>query len=122
MKKILIIDDEEFIRYALARILSQAGYEVFEASNGADALYMDVIPELDLVITDLLMPEQDGLGVIMEMKKKAPDTKLIAISGGGKTGNRDFLPTAAKLGAHATLSKPFESEELLEVIDTLIGK
>jgi YesN/AraC family two-component response regulator len=75
---------------------------------------------VDLVITDVLMPEKDGLEVIMEIRAKLPQVKIIAISGGGRISHTDYLVAARRLGAHRTLSKPFIRQELLDTLHELL--
>lgn len=120
MARILVIDDEELVRFSIADILAEAGHEVFEAENGREGI--DVLREqpVDIVITDLLMPEQEGLETITTLRSQWPDLPVIAISGGGRTGNLDFLDSAKKLGASATLAKPFSRDEILTVLSAYI--
>lgn len=113
--RILLIDDDANIRGILAEMLTTAGYEVVEASNGKEGvkLYRDV--PFDLVVTDLLMPEKDGLEVVMELRKDFPQVKIITLSGGGAYGNSS-LETSKALGAARTLRKPFREDQLLEAV------
>jgi len=115
MMRILLIDDDANIRGILAEMLTTAGYEVVEASNGKEGvkLYRDV--PFDLVVTDLLMPEKDGLEVVMELRKDFPQVKIITLSGGGAYGNSS-LETSKALGAARTLRKPFREDQLLEAV------
>jgi two-component system, chemotaxis family, chemotaxis protein CheY len=117
--KILVIDDDPLVRRSLEILLRLGGYEVTTASNGllGLALFRDTLP--DLVITDIIMPEQEGLGTIMAMRKEFPAAKIIAISGGGRMGNLDLLAAARLLGADDAIAKPFDSEVLLERVACL---
>ncbi|MGE3539222.1 MAG: response regulator [Candidatus Tectimicrobiota bacterium] len=120
MPRILLIDDEPYVRDVLRRFLEHAGYEVVEAPNGREALQQyDSIP-IDLIITDLLMPEQDGLEIIQALRRQTPCVKIIAISGGGQTGLLDLLPIAEKLGAQCTLRKPLRRHELLAAVQQVL--
>jgi DNA-binding response OmpR family regulator len=111
--KILVIDDDHMVRYALSRILQRSGYDVVTASDGKRGMEL-VREELpDMVITDIIMPEQEGIETIGLLRHQYPQMKIIAISGGGRIRNVDFLEMARSLGADDVISKPFEAEELL---------
>lgn len=116
MAKILIIDDEEQIRLLLRRILEAEGYEVVEAPDGNAGIQLYRKEPIDLIITDIFMPEKEGLETITELRRDYPDIKLIAMSGGGRTGNLDFLPMAGKLGALRTINKPFTRQDMLSAV------
>jgi YesN/AraC family two-component response regulator len=122
MASILIIDDELQIRVMMRRILEKVGYEVYEASDGKEGIKLFREKPTDLVITDIIMPEKEGLETILDLRHDFPKIKIIAISGGGKTGLPNFLPAAKKFGAIRTLPKPFGKDDLLkmvkEVLDT----
>lgn len=107
-------------REMLREALEMQGYEVSEASNGEEALRMSRSGSFPLVITDILMPEKEGLETIVELRRDFPRMKIIAISGGGVAGNLNFLECAGKLGAHATLQKPFELKSLFETVRVLV--
>ena len=119
--KILVIDDDHMVRYALSKILQRNGYDVVTASDGKRgmALLRDELP--DLVITDIIMPEQEGIETIGLIKRQYPQMKIIAISGGGRIRNVDFLQMARSLGADEVLPKPFDAEELLSRLRRLIA-
>jgi CheY-like chemotaxis protein len=121
MASILIIDDEEQMRTALRRLLEGAGYEVISASDGKEGLALYRENTTDLIITDLIMPEKEGIETIIELKQISPDVKIIAISGGGHNNPEDYLPLAKQLGAQRTIAKPFGGEEFLEAVRELIG-
>jgi len=122
MQKILLIDDDEQLRTALKLLLMRSGYEVSEACNGeeADKIYQQYSP--DLVITDVLMPERDGLEVILGFRRKNRNVKILAISGGGRGAEFGCLEIAEKLGAQRSLEKPFSSEQFLETVRSIIGQ
>ena len=119
MVRILIIDDDADLRTTLRAILEQAGYVVVEAHDGHEGLTSYEAAPTDLIITDLLMPEQDGLETITALRRINPHVKIIAISGGGQTGRLDFLQTASVLGAQRTLYKPFNRQTLLAAVRDL---
>ena len=116
MASILVIDDEEQPRRMLRQALERAGYEVVEARDGQEGLQRYRTAPTDLIITDILMPGKEGLETIMEFRREVPGVKMIAISGGGQTGNLTFLEVARRLGARRTFQKPFELRELLEAV------
>ncbi len=109
------------MRRFVARALEKQGHALFEAADGAEALRILAERPADLVITDLLMPETDGIETIMELRRLYPGTKIIAISGGGEyqTG-AGFLRAAESLGADRTLTKPFRFQQLLPAVEALL--
>src|SRR5581483_8993403 len=117
VERILIVDDEAAIRGILRDTLEGEGFTVVEASDGAVAMQRWREQPVDLVITDILMPEKDGLEVIREIRRAAPGTKVIAMSGGG--GPRApirFLDMAGRLGATRTIEKPFAITAFLDTV------
>jgi len=116
---ILLIDDEEPFRSVLRQVLLNAGYDVVEASNGAEGIQHFHEKPADVIITDIIMPEKEGIETIIELKKAYPDVKLVAMSGGGWYGTDIDFDMAKKLGAH-TLNKPFALQELLDVVRELL--
>jgi CheY-like chemotaxis protein len=121
MARILVVDDDGEIREVIKQILLRSGYEVTPAANGQEALDLQKANPADLIITDLIMPEKEGLETIMEIRRDYPSVKIIAMSGGGKIGPDNYLKTAKVLGAHMVLSKPFELGELLKAVKNLLG-
>ena len=121
MANILVIDDEAPMRRFVALALEKQGHVVAEAADGAAALKIMGSRVIDLVITDLLMPETDGIETIMELRRLYPATKIIAISGGGEyQSGKGFLRAAESLGADRTLTKPFEFQQLLPAVEALV--
>lgn len=116
MKRILLVDDNDSFRRSLAQTLQRADYEVLPAADGEVALSIFRQQPVDLVITDLIMPEKEGLETIMELRRLQPNIKVIAISGGGRNDPGDYLPIAEQLGAAKTLAKPFTAEEILAAV------
>jgi len=122
MKQILVIDDDEKIRVVFERFLKGKGYRVHCAIDGREGLrLMDAAPP-DLVITDIMMPNTDGLEVVLSMKDKYPDVPFIAISGGMHAMPMDFLPLVKKIGTCKVFYKPVELDDLLDGVQELIGK
>lgn len=122
MATILIIDDEEALRLVARRALEAAGHSVLEADNGRDAMAVLAKTTPDLVITDIIMPEQEGLQTIREIRKRRLPVKILAVSGGGRVARLDFLDFAAEFGADRTLAKPFRVPELLGIVDELLQR
>lgn len=123
MEHILIIDDEAPIRSMIRLILERAGYAVAEAADGIEGIQRFREKPADLIITDLIMPNKDGIGMILELKKEFSAVKIIAMSGGGLNRPEGYLRGAKKLGAAHTLSKPISRQELLRAVaDTLKGQ
>jgi CheY-like chemotaxis protein len=121
MPGILIVEDDKDLREMLKTSLSKRKYTVLEASDGKEAILRFKPGITDLVITDLIMPDEDGLKVIMKIKQIKPEIKIIAISGGGKAGPGNYLNIARALGADLVLSKPFSLNDLVSKIDSLLN-
>ncbi len=123
MESILIIDDEAQIRSMIRLVLEREGYVVSEASDGAEGIQLFREKPADLIITDLIMPNKDGIGMMLELKKEFPAVNIIAMSGGGLNRPDGYLLGAKKLGAVHTLAKPINRQELLRVVkDALKSK
>ncbi|MBM9614174.1 response regulator [Desulfobulbus rhabdoformis] len=118
--KILVIDDDDQMRVLLRQVMEWAGYEVLEAEDGREGMHLQRRDPADLVITDLIMPEQEGLETIGQLRKEFPKTKVIAISGGGRIGPEAYLPAAQELGADKVFSKPFDVRELASAVKELL--
>lgn len=115
MPSVLVVDDEDQIRQLIRETLEQAGYDVEEASNGKQGLERYRAKPADLVIMDILMPDQDGLESIMTLRREFPASRVIAITGGSDMiGILNFLDVAKMLGARRTLQKPFDMQTLLD--------
>ena len=115
MPSVLVVDDEDQIRQLIRETLEQAGYDVQEASNGKQGLERYRTKPTDLVIMDILMPDQDGLESIMTLRREFPAARVIAITGGSDMiGILNFLDVAKMLGARRTLQKPFDMQTLLD--------
>ncbi|MBF0307912.1 MAG: response regulator [Magnetococcales bacterium] len=121
--RVLIIEDDRAIRQLLHDILEGAGYVVVEAKNGREGLHLFQKHPCDLVLTDILMPEVDGVGVIREMRSHHPGVPIVALSGGGMTVTAETsLQVARKLGVNRTLSKPFAIAQVLDVVADLLAE
>jgi DNA-binding NtrC family response regulator len=113
---ILVIDDDDMIRDGIRDILVRAGYLVTGAANGEQGLEALASQPFDVVITDILMPEKEGVETIIEIRKALPDTPIIAMSGGGRVKNMYPLKIATKIGATKSLAKPFDAKDLLKLV------
>ena len=122
MARILLMDDDELLREALRIVLEGAGYEVMEASDGEVGLRLQREHPADLILVDIFMPERDGLEVIKALRVESPRVRIIAVSGGGRTGQIEVLSIAAAFGAARTLVKPFAPRELLKAIRELLAE
>ena len=118
--RVLVIDDDEQMRKLLRQVMEWAGYEVMEAEDGRAGMKMQQKLQADLVITDLIMPEQEGLETITALKNLYPAVRIIAISGGGRIGPEAYLPAAKELGADRVFSKPFDVKELAHTVKELL--
>ncbi len=116
MSRIIVIEDDPLMREMIMRTLERAGYDVLGASHGNEALKIQKENPVDLILTDIIMPEKNGLETITEFRRLFPAVKVIAISGGGKIGADEYLHIAKALGAQKTLRKPFNSKALLEAV------
>jgi DNA-binding NtrC family response regulator len=115
-QRIMIVDDDPGIRRALHILLSREGYLVTQASDGKEAMRMWREKGGDLVITDLHMPEKNGIEMMVELLSHTPGTRIIAMSGGGQTKRLDLLGNASLLGAVFTIEKPFTLNEMMHVV------
>ena len=120
MRRILVIDDDAAVRATICDMLEEAGYTVAEAAHGEDGLARLRAEPAELVVTDILMPEKEGIETIKEVRQLLPDMKIVAISGGGATNNLTFLQLAKQLGADSTLAKPIQFNELVQTVRSLL--
>jgi DNA-binding response OmpR family regulator len=119
LPRILIIDDDPLIRSSLSIALRRQGHEIDLARNGAEGLERFQAGGHDVVVTDILMPEREGIETIRALRRAAPGLRIVAMSGGG-TGY-DVLDIARRLGADRTIAKPFGPQQLMAVIDELLA-
>lgn len=121
MSRLLVIDDDNVIRQLLRVHLEDAGYEVLEAPNGRIGIELCNHYQFDVVITDIVMPDRAGIATIVALREQFPNTKIIAISGGGGSlGTKDYLQTAAHFGALRTFAKPFTTQQLLTALQEML--
>lgn len=122
MKRILVIDDDWQMREMMHQALERAGYDVMDAANGKIGMNIQRQEPVDLVITDLIMPEKEGIETIRELRRDFPGLKIIAISGGGRAGADGYLSVAKTIGADRTLSKPFDLKQILDTVGELLSQ
>ena len=120
MAKILVIDDDPSILTMLKKMLEREGYEVDTACNGSEGLDKIEDSPPDLLITDIVMPEKEGMELIFHLRRKKPELKIIAISGGGRFNYEGYLTSAKLLGADLSFQKPLVHKEFVQAISDLI--
>jgi CheY-like chemotaxis protein len=113
---ILLVDDDDALRTMLKRLLNGIGYAVQEASNGEEAAVVCAQHQPDLVITDLIMPDGEGLELIKHLRGLYKRLKIIAVTGGGRGGKANYLFIAQSMGADYTIEKPFSNQDFLSVV------
>ena len=116
MQTILVIDDNEYMRNMMCDLLHRSGYQTLSAADGVEGLKLYHANKPDLVITDIIMPEKEGLEVIMELARIQPKPKIIAVSGGGIMSPATYLNLARGFGADRIVEKPFRPTEFLELV------
>ncbi len=122
MARILVIDDDDQVRGMLRQMLERAGYEVIEAPDGEEGMRLYREAPSDLVIMDLIMPEKEGIETIMELRQRKPGLKIIAMSGGGRVGNTQYLHLAKSLGADNVMPKPFTMDEVQDLVSRTMAQ
>ncbi len=120
MAQILIIDDDSDFRRMLIRMLKQADHEVVEASNGEEAMKIYQKDQTDLVITDIFMPEKEGIETVKELRENNPKVKIIVMSGGGANLKFSYLDQMKLMGVQKTFEKPFVTEDFLKAVKELL--
>lgn len=119
---VLVIDDEKDILQLIDAMLTAEGFAVITAADGE--LGIELLKEhsdVEIVITDLIMPNKEGIETILEIRQIRPEVKVLAMSGGGRGGAGTYLSTAKNIGATATLTKPFRKQTLLDAIEDLVN-
>ncbi|MBA4072973.1 MAG: response regulator [Gemmatimonas sp.] len=119
--RILVIDDDPIVRDLVVEMLRREGYDVESAEDGHAGMKRFHEQPSALVITDVVMPEQEGLETLMQLRRSGHPVKVLAISGGGRVGPDAYLDMARTLGAHGILAKPFGREELLDLVTKLLA-
>lgn len=120
MADILLVDDEEQVRSMLKMVLEDAGHSVQDAADGKEALECFARRPAAVVVTDIVMPNKEGIETIMELRRSSHDVKTIAMSGGGRNSPENYLKLAMKFGANLTLAKPFTNQEILDAVNIVL--
>ena len=120
--RVLVVDDNPDMRSFVKLVLERAGFEAQVAADGQRALDLQRERPADVLITDIFMPESDGIELIARFKSGFPQVKIIAMSGGGHVSKKDYLPVAADIGADAVLRKPFAAGTLLRMLQDLVAR
>jgi two-component system chemotaxis response regulator CheY len=121
MIRILLVDDDDPSRAAVHKMLERAGYSVYSTARGSEAIARYRTEKSDLVITDLIMPDTDGLEIIQELRRIDPAVRILAISGGGRVDAEEYLSVALKFGAIEVLPKPFSGPELKQAVERALA-
>lgn len=121
MASVLLIDDDEALRNVTVEILKEAGHVVDDAPDGRSGLELFRTGRHELVITDIAMPDMDGIELIIDLTRATPKPQIIAISGDSQFSTSVYLPTAKQLGVHSTLTKPIRAAELLAAIEAALA-
>ncbi|MCP4599455.1 MAG: response regulator [Proteobacteria bacterium] len=121
MERILVVDDDNLIRRNLRSNLQDAGYDVEEAPNGKWAIEIHRQNPVDIIITDIVMPEKGGIQMLSELRQEFPDLKIIVMSGGGLLPPQDHLDVAQSFGAVKTFVKPVSFKSILDAVRELSG-
>lgn len=121
MARILVIDDDADVRGSLCKMLVRAGYDVVAAADGNAGVELQHREPADVIITDIFMPGLDGLQTIRQLKKEGSEVKIIAVSGGDRTGTIDLTEHARLMGAFKVLAKPFEMRDVLAAVKEALG-
>ncbi|NOZ47633.1 MAG: response regulator [Chlorobi bacterium] len=119
--KILLVDDDKISLQILEDFITDDNFEIYKAENGLEALEIQYAEKVDLIITDLVMPEMEGIELLLSVKKRYPDVKIIAISGKGNFLEADYLSVAKELGANYVLTKPIEKERINKTVKLLLN-
>jgi CheY-like chemotaxis protein len=121
MARVLVVDDQPDFRRATIRLLERAGHTTTEAADGAEGLRQFAAGDVDLVVTDLFMPDMDGLEFMRELARRRPGTRVIAVSGGAFMDAASILEVASALGAVRTLSKPIDPPRFLALVEEVLA-
>jgi DNA-binding response OmpR family regulator len=116
---VCVVDDDDLVRRTMCGALEAAGFRVLEAAGGVEGLKKIESEKPDVVVLDIVMPDREGIDVIVEVTRRSPQTRILAVSGGGRAGAIDYLELALQLGAHDALAKPFRKNDLTAKVAAL---
>jgi DNA-binding response OmpR family regulator len=119
---VLVVEDDPVVQQTVAMLLEDNGFQVVSAVNGIEGLRKFQQGNFDIVLTDIIMPEKEGIALIADLRRADPDVKIIAMSGGSRLGNLDFIAIAKALGANAGLRKPFDDLHLVDTVRALLER
>ena len=118
---VLVVDDDPMVLQAMVFLLEDHGFAVLTATDGVQGLHLYRKHRPDIVLTDIIMPAKEGIALTRELRQEFPDARIVAMSGGGRMGNSDYVRIACALGANAGLYKPFDDVELVKTIRALLS-
>lgn len=122
-KTVCVVDDDDMVRATMCSALEDAGFRVLQASGGVEGLKKIETEKPAVVVLDIIMPDRQGIDIVLEVTRRSPDTKILAVSGGGaRNGAQDYLELALGLGAHDALKKPFGKKTLAERVTALVNE
>lgn len=120
MSRVLVVEDHPPMRAIMAAVLEGMGHQVYQAGNGLEALRVQADANAELMLTDLFMPEMEGLETIRQMRSRYPHVRIMAVSGGSSRGEAgDYLHMALKFGAESALRKPFTIKEMIDAVTAM---
>jgi len=119
---VLVVDDDVMVLQALEMLLEEHGFQVHTAVDGIHGLRQYRRHRPDVVLTDIIMPEKEGIALIRDLRHEFPSAKIVAMSGGGRIGNSYYVTIAMALGANVGLHKPFDDDELVDTLRMLLGR
>jgi DNA-binding response OmpR family regulator len=123
MARLLLVEDDAAVRKTLCKILERSGHTVMEAGDADETMRIVAEHEIDIALIDIILPGKDGFDLILEIRKRRPSTKIIAMSGGSEVvGPTKYLKITEQLGVQGVLAKPFELEQLLALIERCIAE
>ncbi len=121
MIRVLVVDDDEAFRQTVCDLLLDGDFEILSAESGAQSFAVLRNQSVDIVLTDIVMPDEDGLEIVRKIKKMNPAPKIVAMSGGGRIAATDYLEIARLMGASATIKKPFKRQELVDLLQQVFS-
>lgn len=121
MIRIMVVDDDEAFRQTVCELLAEGDFEILSAESGTQLFTVLKKQSVDIVLTDIVMPDEDGLEIVRKIKKMNPAPKIVAMSGGGRIAATDYLEIARLMGVSATIRKPFKQQELVGLLQQVFS-